>query len=133
MEKVNFKYMNHFIFRCIWVLSGCSFCSIFLIPQISQFSEWLVNTFNGTGLIISVFIAIILFSEIIIGAYILSMIITDKNGTAILYDNYVEIKLGENFIKINYNAIENMNFKELIRWHYRWHYGNPNLYTYNLN
>ena len=64
------------------------------------------------------FISVIIFSIILsiavfIGSYILSIIITNKNGAAILYKNYVELILGKNTLKIDYENIEDMSFSKL--------------------
>jgi hypothetical protein len=109
-ESVVFRYSNHLIFICLWIVFSVVFSSIFFIPQLSQFCEYLIAAFNGIGFIIYVFIAIILFTIVFIGSYILSIYVTDKNGTAIFYVNYFEIEFDKKTIKINYNEIEKMQF-----------------------
>ena len=109
-NSISFKYSNHLIFVCIWLILGIIFSLVSFIPQLSQFFEWMIKIFNGIGFIVNIIIVTILFSTIFIGSYILSILITDKNGTAVFYENYFEIILGWKIIKINYIEIEKIKF-----------------------
>lgn len=112
MKKLRFRYSNALLFNTVW----CSFALIGLLliyPLIltKNWAIWLVDTFDLIGLIVAILLAIALFLMIFLGSFLSALKLTDKNGEAILFDEYVEIIMENKHIKINYAEIIRMKPK----------------------
>lgn len=96
MDKIKFRYMNRLLFVIIWCILVIFFISILTILNLKISTVVLSKSFR------SIFIFIIFISS-----YIISMILTDKNGTVIFYEDYFEIHYKKN-IRIKYREIKDM-------------------------
>lgn len=124
VNELRFRYTNEFHGIMLWTGFVAAGCLIFVLLGSTNFDTWLVKTFDLTGLIIGTVSALILSAGLICSSYFLAVKLTDRNGTALFYDDYVEIIMEGKWTRIYYLEILQMKYVNytsgrLIHNHYK--------------
>ncbi|GHT81207.1 hypothetical protein FACS1894130_12900 [Spirochaetia bacterium] len=105
MEKINFRYCVPDLLLCIFVLSGV-LAIFYIYYEVYRFVQDFIFsniTQNENAIVIISFICIpVLF---FIGGAVIGFKIAERNGEALIYDEYIEIVLKYNNSKIFYKDI----------------------------